>query len=50
MGLLTMSRREREALLATEGDACTDASPVQGVCRVSIKPTRWMTANFAKRQ
>ena len=31
-----------------QGDAYTDASPVEGAYRVSIDPTRWMTADFAK--
>ena len=32
------------------GDSYTDANPVEGAYRVSISPTRWMTADFAKSQ
>ena len=39
----------RRYLGETEGDAYTDAGPVEGAYRVSIHPTRWLTADFAKR-
>ena len=31
-----------------QGDAYADASPVEGGYRVSIRPTRWLTADFSK--
>ena len=40
----------RRYLGEAEGDAYADSSPVEGAWRVSIHPTRWMTADFAKRQ
>ena len=40
----------RRYLGRTDGDAYTDSSPVEGAWRVSIHPTRWMTADFSKRQ
>ena len=30
------------------GDAYTEASPIKGAVRVSIRPARWLTADFAK--
>ena len=31
-----------------QGDAYADARPVEGGIRVSIRPTRWLTADFSK--
>ena len=40
----------RRYLGGAEGDAYADSSPVEGACRVSIHPNRWMTSDFAKGQ